>query len=223
MGQPLQVVFVALLVPVAWVGLGWVSRRYLRTASVTVTAGLVYCSAVLVVFSRGAIEAHFHFFFIIIGFTALYQDWAPFLFNILFTMVSHGIGSAWQQNLIFGTSAGAANPWLWSLIHGVAVLFACAGMMSFWRVTEDSRREKDALSRQLSDAEIGRRARSPASEVVALIRVHHQLVVKGKPFGVEPIGRVLQVAPSTRYAAETRPPSNRALRDADVIPQLLAL
>ena len=70
-----------------------------------VTAGLVYCSAALVVLTHGTIEAHFHFF-IIIGFIALYQDWAPFLFNIVFTVISHGIGSAWQQNLIFDHAAG---------------------------------------------------------------------------------------------------------------------
>jgi HTH-like domain/Helix-turn-helix domain/Integrase core domain len=35
-------------------------------------------------------------------------------------------------------------------------------------------------------------------------------------FGVEPICRVLQVAPSTYYAAKTRPPSARAVRDAQL-------
>jgi putative transposase len=35
-------------------------------------------------------------------------------------------------------------------------------------------------------------------------------------WGVEPIGRVLQVAPSTYYAATGRPPSARALRDAEL-------
>ena len=43
------------------------------------------------------------------------------------------------------------------MIHGIAVLFACMGMMLFWRVTEESQEEKDRLSRQLSDIEIGRR------------------------------------------------------------------
>ena len=33
-------------------------------------------------------------------------------------------------------------------------------------------------------------------------------------FGVEPICRMLQVAPSTYYAAKTRPPSARAVADA---------
>jgi putative transposase len=35
-------------------------------------------------------------------------------------------------------------------------------------------------------------------------------------WGVEPICRVLQVAPSTYYAASSRPPSARALRDAQL-------
>jgi putative transposase len=42
-------------------------------------------------------------------------------------------------------------------------------------------------------------------------------------FGVEPICKVLQVAPSTYYAAKTRPLSARAVRDAVMIPTLVAL
>jgi putative transposase len=39
-------------------------------------------------------------------------------------------------------------------------------------------------------------------------------------FGVEPICRALQVAPSTYYAANRRPPSARAVRDADLTPRV---
>jgi putative transposase len=42
-------------------------------------------------------------------------------------------------------------------------------------------------------------------------------------FGVEPICRTLQVAPSTYYAAKKRPASARAMRDAVMLPILLAL
>jgi putative transposase len=42
-------------------------------------------------------------------------------------------------------------------------------------------------------------------------------------FGVEPICRTLQVAPSTYYAAKKRGPSARALRDQVMMPILLAL
>ena len=42
-------------------------------------------------------------------------------------------------------------------------------------------------------------------------------------FGVEPICKVLQVAPSTYYSAKSRPPSARAVQDAVLLPILLAL
>jgi hypothetical protein len=156
LGLPWSTVASVLVAPLVCALGGWVLRRHRRTASVLVTLGLVWCSGALVGFTAGAIEAHFHFF-IIIGFIALYQDWAPFLCNIAFVVISHGIGSVWQKSLIFSHSSGQEDPWSWSLIHGVAVLFACVGMMLFWRFTEESQQEKDALARRLADAEIGRR------------------------------------------------------------------
>ncbi len=48
-------------------------------------------------------------------------------------------------------------------------------------------------------------------------------MVEGRPLGVEPICSLLQVAPSTYYAAKDRAPSARALRDAILIPQLVRL
>jgi len=42
-------------------------------------------------------------------------------------------------------------------------------------------------------------------------------------FGVEPICNALQVAPSTYYAAKSRPVSARSLRDAMLIPMLVAI
>ena len=58
---------------------------------------------------------------------------------------------------------------------------------------------------------------------MAFIDAHRDDVVEGRPLGVEPICQVLQVAPSTYYAAKTRPPSARACRDAELVPQLIAL
>lgn len=42
-------------------------------------------------------------------------------------------------------------------------------------------------------------------------------------FGVEPICTVLQVAPSTYYSAKSRPASARSVRDAVLIPVLVAI
>src|SRR6266536_4936667 len=128
----------------------------LTLGSLFITAGLVYCSAALVALSRGSIEAHFHFF-IVIGFIALYQDWLPFLWNIVFTVMSHGLGSALSRDLIFDHKAGQASPWVWSGIHGLAVLAACIGVVVFWRSTEQEQEKSLGLTRKLSDAEIDRR------------------------------------------------------------------
>ena len=45
----------------------------------------------------------------------------------------------------------------------------------------------------------------------------------GRRLGVELICRLLQVAPSSYYAAKTRAPSARALRDEELIPRLVEL
>ena len=109
LGYPPRTVVLATIAPLVLVTLGHLLRHHRRPASVAVTAGLVYCSAALVAFTHGTIEAHFHFF-VIIGFIALYQDWAPFLFNIVFTVISHGIGSAWQRDADLRPRRGAGEP-----------------------------------------------------------------------------------------------------------------
>jgi signal transduction histidine kinase len=150
--------------------------RHRRVASVLITAGLTYCSAVLVSFSGGSIEAHFHFF-IMIGFIALYQDWVPFLWNVVFTVLSHGIGSAWRTNLIFNHPAGQTSPWVWSAIHGAAVLAACCGVVIFWETTEREQRKTLALTKQLADAEITRR-RFTSDLLVNLARRNQSLLYR---------------------------------------------
>ena len=40
-------------------------------------------------------------------------------------------------------------------------------------------------------------------------------------WGIEPIAKVLGIAPSTYHAAKSRPPSARAVRDADLKPKIL--
>jgi signal transduction histidine kinase len=106
-----------------------------RLAAFFVTAGLVFSSSVLVHLSGGTIEAHFHFF-ILVGLIALYQDWLPFLWNVFFTVLSHGTGSAIASDLMFNHQAAQNRPWSWAVIHGVAVLAACISAIIFWRHAE---------------------------------------------------------------------------------------
>jgi signal transduction histidine kinase len=166
---------VVLSIPAACLVLGRLIKHR-RTASVLITAGLTYCSAVLVGFSDGSIEAHFHFF-IMIGFIALYQDWVPFLWNVGFTVLSHGIGSVWRSNLIFNHPAGQTSPWVWSAIHGLAVLAACCGVVIFWETTEREQRKTLDLTRRLADAEITRR-RFTSDLLVNLARRNQSLLYR---------------------------------------------
>jgi signal transduction histidine kinase len=175
MGQGAWYTLGVLSVPAALLVLGRLARQR-RLASVLITAGLTYCSAVLVSFSNGSIEAHFHFF-IMIGFIALYQDWAPFLWNVVFTVLSHGLGSALRTDLIFTHPSGQTSPWVWSAIHGIAVLAACCGVVIFWETTEREQRKTLNLTRQLADAEISRR-RFTSDLLVNLARRNQSLLYR---------------------------------------------
>lgn len=61
--------------------------------------------------------------------------------------------------------------------------------------------------------------------IVAYIDEHKDRVVEGRPLGVEPIIDALrtagvEIAASTYYAAKDRPPSARAVRDGELVPQI---
>lgn len=55
------------------------------------------------------------------------------------------------------------------------------------------------------------------------IDANKDAVVEGRRLGVGLICEVLQVAPSSYYATKTRTPSARAMRDAELVPQLVEL
>jgi signal transduction histidine kinase len=175
MGRGAWDTLVVLSVPAVCLVLGHLIKHR-RVASVLITAGLTYCSAVLVSFSNGSIEAHFHFF-IMIGFIALYQDWVPFLWNVVFTVLSHGVGSVVRTDLIFNHPSGQTSPWVWSGIHGAAVLAACCGVVIFWETTEREQRKTLDLTRQLADAELTRR-RFTSDLLVNLARRNQSLLYR---------------------------------------------
>ncbi len=154
-GYPLGHLLLEMTVPASCVVFGRMARNR-RLAGFFITAGLVFCSVVLVHLSGGAIEAHFHFF-ILIGLIALYQDWIPFLWNVLFTVLSHGLGTVINAKLIFGHTAAQNRPWTWALIHGVAVLAACVGEIIFWKHTEREQERNVALVADLAAADAARR------------------------------------------------------------------
>ena len=127
--------------------------KHRRVAAFFITAGLVWCSTILVHLSGGTIEAHFHFF-ILIGLIALYQDWVPFGWNVLFVVLSHGVGTVVDADLIFNHDAAQNRPWSWAAIHGVSVLAACIGVIIFWKNTEIEQQRSARLTAELTEAEL---------------------------------------------------------------------
>jgi len=141
-----------MITPTACLALALTVRNR-RTASFFATAGLVFCSSVLVHFSGGMIEAHFHFF-ILIGIIALYQDWVPFAWNAVFTTLSHGLASGMSPDSMFNHYAGQNKPWLWATIHGVSVLAGCVGVVVFWKSNETVQIRNSKLLVDLGASEI---------------------------------------------------------------------
>lgn len=116
-----------------------------------VTAGLAWCSTVLVHLAGGQIEAHFHYF-IVVGLIALYQRWAPFAWAIGFTVLSHGVGTSIAPGSMFNHPSAVERPWLWAGVHGVSVLAAATAQVIFWSAAEDEHDKVRGLSRRVAEA-----------------------------------------------------------------------
>jgi PAS domain S-box-containing protein len=106
-----------------------------RFAATMACVGLLTSSALLVHFSGGYIEMHFHFF-VMVGLMALYQDWVPFLLAIGYVVVHHGVVGVLEPRSVFNHAAAWANPWLWAGIHGVFIVGMSIVSLITWRLNE---------------------------------------------------------------------------------------
>jgi len=106
-----------------------------------VSLGLLSCSALLVYFSGGYIEAHFHFFIVIV-ILGLYEDWLPFALALVFVELHHGIVGAIDSSAVYNHPAGQEHPWLWAAIHGVGIGTAAVLSIGVWKLNEELRAEK---------------------------------------------------------------------------------
>jgi signal transduction histidine kinase len=110
------------------------------------TLGLLTCSALLVHLSGGYIEAHFHFFIVII-LIGLYEDWLPFGLALAFVVLHHGVGGAIDPSSVYNHPAAQQHPWLWAAIHGAAISLAAAFSIGVWKLNEDLRAERLTATR----------------------------------------------------------------------------
>jgi PAS domain S-box-containing protein len=116
-----------------------------------VSLGLLTSSALLVHFSGGYIEAHFHFFVMIVVLT-LYEDWIPFLVAIAYVVIHHGLGGALDPNSVFNHEDGRTHPWKWAGIHAFFVTGAGIASVIAWRLNEDVRHRLTAVVDSSHDA-----------------------------------------------------------------------
>ncbi|MFC7027944.1 methyl-accepting chemotaxis protein [Halomicroarcula sp. GCM10025324] len=120
--------------------LGYTSRLPRRARTAIASMGLLTASAVLVHFSGGFIEAHFHFF-VVMAVVAIYEDWLPFLVGILFVAVEHSVFGLVNPGEMYNHPAAVENPLVWATIHAVFILGLAGALMAHWYSTEVSREE----------------------------------------------------------------------------------
>jgi diguanylate cyclase (GGDEF)-like protein/PAS domain S-box-containing protein len=156
----------------------WVAKSR-KAKSITVSIGLLTASAMLVHFTNGLTEAHFHFF-VMISLLTLYEDWIPFLVAIAYVAFHHGVGGVLDPGSVYDHADAARNPWKWAGIHAFFVTAAGAANVVAWRLNENVREELEASERALQGAEqvahLGNWRFDPAAGVVQwsdeLYRIH---------------------------------------------------
>ncbi|MDQ4049168.1 MAG: PAS domain S-box protein, partial [Actinomycetota bacterium] len=112
-------------------------------AAVIVSLGLITASALVVHISGGVIEAHFHFFVMIVV-LSLYEDWLPFLVAAAYVVAHHGLTGALDPHAVYNHPDAVAHPWRWAVIHGAFVTAAGIASVVAWRLNEAVREETRA-------------------------------------------------------------------------------
>ena len=173
-----------------------------RLRSGAVSLGLLTSSGLLVHFSGGYIEFHFHFF-VMIALLSLYGDWFPFLLAVGYVAVHHGVVGVLDSAAVYNHPEAVAHPWKWAGIHATFVLAAGAANVFTWRMSEDEARRRKNIE-YVTEAAL---ARLPLDELLSelLVRIsravqadsatiwlleEHSLVLRASQGGQRPAGRV---------------------------------
>jgi methyl-accepting chemotaxis protein len=170
--KPLEHVVVGLGAILALAALAMVPRlgRRLRTGIASI--GLMTATALLVYFSGGFIEAHFHFF-VMVGVIALYEDWLPFVVSILYVAVQHGVFGMTHPEAVYNHPAAIANPMGWALVHATFVLGLSGALLVNWVSIERSREETRTQMQNVKESNV---ARAEAEEAKSMAEERRQEV-----------------------------------------------
>lgn len=130
------------------------ANRLIKSAVASV--GLAIAASILVHFTGGLVESHFHWF-VILSLGALYIDVRPFIAAIGYILVHHVTMSAYDPTLVFSHVAGQQNPLLWTAIH-VAFVLMLIGSISINWLTMDEHAEEGRLMQRSKEHELRHRA-----------------------------------------------------------------
>ncbi len=109
-----------------------------RSRALVMTAALLTCSALLVHFTGGLIEAHFHFFVavILLGF---YERRAVYALAVVFVLAHHGVlGTqfAGAAPVFDHPSHPGVSAWTWATVHAGFISMAGLASMLLARLNE---------------------------------------------------------------------------------------
>jgi methyl-accepting chemotaxis protein len=137
---PLPLILLEIGIVFGLAALAWAGPFSRRVRTALAITSLLASSVVLVQFSGGYIEAHFHFF-VAMAVVATYEDWLPFALGLGYVVFTHGVFGTIEASRVYNHTAAINNPWVWGLIHGIFVLFLALALMSNWVSTERSRED----------------------------------------------------------------------------------
>lgn len=127
------------------------SRSYRSAAA---SLGLVTSSAILVQFSGGYIEAHFHFF-VMLAVISIYQDWVPYLLAVLFVAIEHGLTGQFVPTAVYNHADAFMHPWKWAFIHAAFILAESVALVAGWRISEMVRGRLDLVLNSTGEGIVG--------------------------------------------------------------------
>jgi hypothetical protein len=159
------------------------------------TLGLVSCSGLLVHLSGGLIEAHFHFF-IVVMVVALYQSWVPFLLALGFVVVHHGTVGVLDAQAVYNHPAAVHRPWLWAAIHGMFILGAASAALVSWKHAEMERERAEESAVWLHDRARRQREAIPLNDTIVqgLVAAKYAAELGDNAHASAAVHRTLEVA-----------------------------
>ncbi len=143
-----------------------------RARAGAIALALTWASTVLVSFSGGFIEAHFHYFVAVVW-LAVYEDWVPLAIGVAIVAGTHQLFSVLEMGMMFNHEPAMQNHGFWANVHAVFVLAGVAGVLQLWSSIESSRRdieeqlaEIDAKSDEIDQLEEQRAAIQSAQQEI---------------------------------------------------------